>query len=218
MNARNLMIFGDSYSTYSGYIPQGYGTYYCKDGREDGAPASKMAFEDTWWAKLIADKGFHLVRNDSWTGATICHTGYDGADCSKTKSFICRYHNLRDSGFFKNNRIDVLLLFGGTNDSWANSPLGKLKNGEITEGELYYVLPAITYLLQELKRVLPTTKMYFILNDELKQEIVHHIKAESSRLGICIVELSGIAKEGGHPTALGMDAIYRQVKTILDRE
>ena len=65
MNDLNLMIFGDSYSTYGGCIPEGYGTYYCKEGREDGAPASKIAFEDTWWAKLIADKGFHLVRNDS---------------------------------------------------------------------------------------------------------------------------------------------------------
>lgn len=218
MNACNLMIFGDSYSTYGGYIPEGYGTYYCKDGREDGAPASKMAFEDTWWAKLIADKGFHLVRNDSWTGATICHTGYDGADCSKTKSFICRYHNLRNSRFFESNKIDVLLLFGATNDSWANSPLGVAKKENITESDLYCVLPAITYLLQELKGVLPKTKIYFIINDELRKEIVRHIKAESSRLGIGIVELSGIVKEGGHPTALGMDAIYRQVKAILDRE
>ena len=216
MNVLNLMIFGDSYSTYEGYIPDGYGTYYCKNGREDGAPASKMDVENTWWAKLIADKGFHLVRNDSWTGATICHTGYDGADCSKTKSFICRYHNLLHSGFFKNNEIDILLLFGATNDSWANSPLGEIKKDDITDNDLYFVLPAITYLLQELKWVLPKTKIYFIINDELKQEIADHIKGESKRLGIEIVELSGIVKEGGHPTVEGMETIYRQVKKNLD--
>ena len=95
------MILGDSYSTYEGYIPEGYGTYYCKNGREDGSPASKIDFENTWWAKLIADKGYKLVVNDSWTGATICYTGYDGTDCSQTKSFIRRYYNMLNSGFFK---------------------------------------------------------------------------------------------------------------------
>lgn len=214
----NLMIFGDSYSTYEGYIPQGYGTYYCKNGREDGAPASKIDLENTWWAKLIKEKDFNLVRNDSWTGSTICHTGYDGADCSKTKSFIFRYHNLLESGFFNNNEIDVLLIFGATNDSWANSPLGDKKTENITSQDLYFVFPAITYLLQELKRVLPKTDVYFIINDELKQEIVSHIKSECARLSISTVELSGIVKEGGHPTVEGMDAIYKQVKKALDKE
>ncbi|MBR2448755.1 MAG: hypothetical protein IKB30_01395 [Clostridia bacterium] len=214
----NLMIFGDSYSTYEGYIPEGYGTYYCKNGREDGAPASKIDFENTWWAKLIADKGYNLVVNDSWTGATICYTGYDGADCSQTKSFIRRYHNMLSSGFFEKNQIDMLLLFGATNDSWANSPLGEVKTDNITHEDLYFVFPAITYLLQELKRVLPQTKIYFIINDELKDEIVSHIKSETKRFGIETIELSEVKKEGGHPTVEGMDTIYRQIKSFLDKE
>ena len=214
----NLMIFGDSYSTYEGYIPKEYGTYYCKNGREDGAPASKIDFENTWWAKLIKEKGFNLVRNDSWTGATICYTGYDGTDCSQTKSFIRRYYNLLNSGFFEENKIDTLLLFGATNDSWANSPLGDKKTDNITHEDLYFVFPAITYLLQELKRVLPNTKIYFIINDELKDEIAHHIKSDAQRLGVETIELFGIVKEGGHPTVEGMDAIYKQVKNYLDKE
>ena len=28
MNFGNVMIFGDSYSTYSGHIPEGYAVYY----------------------------------------------------------------------------------------------------------------------------------------------------------------------------------------------
>ena len=214
----NLMIFGDSYSTYEGYIPEGYGTYYCKNGREDGAPASKIDFENTWWAKLIKQKNFNLVRNDSWTGSTICHTGYDGADCSKTKSFIFRFHNLLETGFFDNNKIDLLLIFGATNDSWANSPLGEVKTEKFTNEDLFFVFPAITYLLQELKKVLAKTEIYFIINDELKPEIVNHIKSESKRIGINIVELSNIVKEGGHPTVIGMESIYQQVKKALDKE
>ena len=62
------------------------------------------------------------------------------------------------------------------------------------------------------------TKIYFIINDELKDEIVSHIKSETKRLGIETIELSGVEKEGGHPTVEGMDAIYRQVKNFLEKE
>ena len=88
------------------------------------------------------------------------------------------------SGFFEKNQIDMLLLFGATNDSWANSPLGDKKTDNITHEDLYFVFPAITYLLQELKRVLPNTKIYFIISDELKDEIAHHIISEAQRLGV----------------------------------
>jgi len=29
---KNILIFGDSYSTYEGYIPEGYPTYYSSQG------------------------------------------------------------------------------------------------------------------------------------------------------------------------------------------
>ena len=32
MNARNLMIFGDSYSTFENYVPSGYAVYYFEKG------------------------------------------------------------------------------------------------------------------------------------------------------------------------------------------
>ena len=47
---------------------------------------------------------------------------------------------------------------------------------------------------------------------------VNHIKMESKRLGVNIVELYGIVKEGGHPTVIGMESIYEQVKNALDKE
>lgn len=44
----NIMIFGDSYSTYEGYIPDGYATYYCPNGRVNTSLVSKIAYQDTW--------------------------------------------------------------------------------------------------------------------------------------------------------------------------
>ena len=208
----NFMIFGDSYSTYEGYIPDGYATYYCPNGRVNTALVSKMAYQDTWWARLIDKCNFNLVRNDSWSGSTICHTGYGGEDCSQTKSFICRYKKLLEGGFFENKDIDILFVFGGTNDSWADSPLGeKMDVANIKESDLYYVRPAITYFLEGLKKTVPKTKIYFILNDELKEEIVFYVISEANRLGVEYIQLSGIEKDSGHPTIKGMETIYQQV-------
>ena len=101
----NLMIFGDSYSTYAGMIPEGYAVYYSKEGRGDPEfMVTKMEAEDTWWMRLINATDATLVQNNSWSGSTVGYTGYSG-DCSHTSSFIYRYRQLKERGFFKENRI-----------------------------------------------------------------------------------------------------------------
>ena len=40
----NFVIYGDSYSTYKGYIPQGYPTYYTPDE----VPPTDTVFEENW--------------------------------------------------------------------------------------------------------------------------------------------------------------------------
>lgn len=49
-----------------------------------------------------------MKRNNSYSGSTVCHTGYQKADYSD-RSFATRMDNLGNP--------DVLLVFGGTNDS-----------------------------------------------------------------------------------------------------
>lgn len=168
---------------------------------------------------MIDKCNFTLLRNDSWSGSTICHTGYGGEDCSQTKSFICRYKKLLEDGFFENKDMDMLFVFGGTNDSWADSPLGeKIEATNIKDSDLYYVRPAITYFLEGLKKNLPKTKIYCILNDELKEEIVSYMISESSRLGVEYIQLSEVEKDSGHPTVKGMERIYQQVLEAISCE
>ena len=92
---KNVMIFGDSYSTYDGYIPKGYAVYYA-DMECDNTDVRKV--EETWWHRVCSDLSLHLVRNDSWSGSTLCNTGYNG-DCSETNSFIYRMETLEEKGF-----------------------------------------------------------------------------------------------------------------------
>ena len=97
MNFGNVVIFGDSYSTYEGYIPEGYLSYYEKDATE-GTDIRDVS--ETWWHLLMAQTDSTLVLNDSWSGSTMCYTGYNNTDCSKTSSFIYRFRKLLSEGFF----------------------------------------------------------------------------------------------------------------------
>ena len=100
MTFNNVLIFGDSYSTFEGYIPQGYDVYYTKNGDNDVKSVDK-----TWWYSLITETNSKLVLNDSWSGSTIGYTGYGNSDCSKSSSFIRRLRKLSEEGFFENNTM-----------------------------------------------------------------------------------------------------------------
>lgn len=204
MNFGKVLIFGDSYSTYSGYIPEGNAAYYPTS--VEGRP-KLGGVEDTWWYSLIKETGSELVLNDSWSGSTIGYRGYSGSDTSTTSSFIKRLRKMKENGFFTANKIDTVFIFGATNDNWADAPIGKTKYKNIRESDLYEVLPAICYFLENVKELLPAARVIFIINSELKYEIVTGIKRASKHYSVESVLLSDIDKQSGHPTALGMARI-----------
>ena len=208
MNSQRIMIFGDSYSTYEGYIPEGYAVYY--SGHRENEPDVSSA-NKTWWGRILESTDSTLVQNNSWSGSTIGYTGYNNADCSGSSSFIYRFRKLAAEGFFKNNKIDTLFVFGGTNDSWSGAPLGELKYDNIEESDLFFVLPAIAHLAEELAKALPSTKIVFIANCDIKSEITDAMREVCEHYGLVFVALSGIDKLNSHPTELGMEQIYKQV-------
>ena len=205
----NFMIFGDSYSTHEGHIPEGYACYYSDEGRPDN-PVTKMTVADTWWMRMIARTGAKLLLNNSWSGSTIGYTGYNG-DCSTSSSFIYRYRKLAESGFFAQNKLDTVFVFGGTNDSWSNAPLGEEQYGDWQESDLFNVLPAICYFMHTLKENHPTVRLVFIANCDIKDEVVACIQNAAARYGVEVVTLGGIDKDKGHPTVRGMEEICNQV-------
>lgn len=210
----NFVIFGDSYSTHKDYIPKEYPFYYCDGGRSLGEPWTKTEVGETWWGRLMEKTDAKLILNNSWSGSTIGYTGYDG-DCSTSSSFIYRYRQLQASGFFKENRIDTIFVFGGTNDSWSEAPLGSVQFGDWEESDLFRVLPAICYFMDRLKRDHPNARVVFIANCDIKPEIVDCMRTAAGRLGVELVELSGIDKVSRHPTPLGMAQICEQIIKVL---
>ena len=210
----NAIIFGDSYSTFEGFLPEGYAAHYSEKRTND---TDVIKVSDTWWHQVVTQANLNLILNDSWSGSTIGYTGYDNADCSQTSSFIYRLDKLTKEGFFEKNEINTVFVFGGTNDSWANAPIGTIKYDDFQKQDLYSVLPAICYFFKTLKSTLPKADIYCMINTELKPEIADCFKKACEKYGITKITFDQIDKTCGHPTVKGMKVIKDSVLNALKR-
>ncbi len=206
----NIIIFGDSYSTYLGYNPEGYDIYYPRENGQHGVDS----VDKTWWKMLANEKDYKIVLNNSWSGSTMCNTGYNG-DCSKTSSFIHRLEELIEKGFFRNNKIDRVFVFGATNDDWTGNPCGEQKLSGWSRQDLFVALPGIAYFLYKLKSVLGKDKIHFIINSDLGEKLEKGIKEICEHYGISYTLLQNIEKLEAHPTFNGMQQIKEQVMKNL---
>lgn len=205
---QNIFIMGDSYSTYQGYNPEGYLVYY-SDERTD-APIVR-GVEKTWWHILDQKSGISLKLNDSCSGSTVCNTVR--AVLPLSSSFVNRMDKYISENFFADNKIDTMLIFGGTNDSWMDTAVGTLKYADWTDDELKCVLPAFCYVIGRAKTVVE--HVLVIINTELKEEITNGFVAACEKVGVKYLCLKDIDKESGHPTELGMQQIAEQVMACL---
>lgn len=203
-NKNNIFIMGDSYSTYEGHIPEGYCTYY-SDGRKESPVVGGV--EKTWWKIFSKENKLNIVLNDSFSGSTICNTVREGYALSS--SFVNRIDKYIADGFFAENKIGTMLIFGGTNDSWIDSPVGELKYADWTAEDLKCVLPAFCYLLDRAKQAVEN--VIVIINTDLKEEITNSFAEACEKLEITYLRLEDIDKENGHPTELGMRQISGQI-------
>lgn len=212
INGGSLSILGDSYSTYGLWIPEKNSVWYGING-EDGNNSQTNdvnSVTQTWWYKLCKKLGVSLMLNESYSGSTICNTGYSGGDASAT-SFIHRMIESIGQGNALKPKPNIIILFGGTNDSWANSPLGEIKYSEWTEDDLKNVLPAICYMFYYVQKWNPGSLILNIVNTDLKTDIVNGFREASEYYGIHNIELVYIEKQSGHPSINGMESICNQI-------
>ena len=157
---KKISILGDSYSTFYGYvIPAGNACWYGVPGEKKENDVKQV--EETWWYRFIDEHGYKLECNNSYSGATICHTGYDKADFSD-RSFVTRMDSLGNP--------DIIFIFGATNDCWAGAPLGEYKYERWAKEDLYQFRPAMAYMLDHMIDRYPNVEIYFLLNSDLKEE------------------------------------------------
>ena len=193
---KKVLILGDSYSTYKGIIPSNYSTFY-PDANNDVS-----SVEQTWWSLYIKAKGYELEKNDSWGGTTICGTGYGRMDSSRS-NFISRVDSLGNP--------DIIFVFGGTNDAWANSPVGEYQYSDWTKDDCKNFRPALACLLDMLQKRYPKASIYSILNSELREPINESFREICKHYNVQLIELHDIEKQNGHPSVSGMKSICDQL-------
>lgn len=202
---KGVAILGDSYSTFEGYVsPDTNYVWYFAKPNPDLTDVSSP--QQLWWHVLLRDKGMRLVTNNSFSGSTVCNTGYNGDDYS-ARSFLARASNLGSP--------DVILVLGATNDTWAGAPIGEYVYENPTPEQLYSYRPALAALFQSLLDRYPGVEIHFILNSELSPEINESTATICDHYGINLIRLTDIDKRAGHPTVLGMRQIAEQVAPHL---
>ena len=202
---KSVSILGDSYSTYEDYMTPSTNElwYYAKNGEKK---TDVTDVTQTWWHQVIKENGWKLCLNNSYSGATISYSGYDGNDYS-ARSFNTRMDNL--------GCPDIIFIFGATNDSWAGSPIGDYKYEGITKADLYQFRPALAHMLKWMKNRYINTEIYFILNTELKESINTSVKTICEHYGIPVIVLNEVDKMSGHPSVKGMRQIADDVNKFV---
>ncbi len=201
---KSVSILGDSYSTFENFVePSGNALWYFN--RPDPNLTDVDNVKQTWWHQFISGNGYRLEKNNSFSGSTICNTGYNGEDYTD-RSFITRMSNLGSP--------DLLLIFGATNDSWANSPIGEFVWSDWTPEQLKSFRPALAYMLSFVADRYPNTDIVYIINDGLKPEITSSIVEACNHYSIPYIQLKDIDKTAGHPNVKGMKQIAEQLRQL----
>ena len=211
MGFGRVLIIGDSYSTFKGYNPEGYAFWYPQGGGS-GAETDVKAVEETWWHMLMKETGSTLVLNDSYSGSTVCSTERESIPGTH---FNLRADRMIRDGFFKNNEIDTIFVFGGTNDSWIDSPIGEIKYGEITEADIKAILPAFSALLAKLTEEAPDSRIIPLINSDIKKEIAEGFEEICRHFGLSYIRFEELDKLSGHPSKRGMEKIKNEVLRLL---
>ena len=208
---KNMFIMGDSYSTYEGYIPEGYEPFY-GDNKYDVCGVKSV--DDTWWRQVANKCDYNILLNDSWSGSTICNS-IRPTD-PEEYTFVRRIDKYIADGYFDNNTVETFFIFGATNDSWRDCPIGENKYEDFTEGDLDYVLPAFSYLVTKIKSQKNIKRVVAIINSGLKPEITNGMIDACKHHQIEYVALADIDKCSGHPTKLGMAQICDQIINVIE--
>lgn len=201
---KSVSVLGDSYSTFEGYLTPDTNAVWYFDRTEDKTDVRRV--EQTWWHLLASRHGLRLCVNNSFSGSTVCNTGYGDADYSD-RSFCTRLSNL--------GCPDIILVFGATNDSWAGVPVGEYKYGEWKRADLYTFRPAMAFMLDRLQKRYPNVQLAFILNDGLSDGITGSCIEICRHYGVKCIRLKDIDKKNGHPSVKGMQQIEQQVAGAL---
>ena len=203
---RTFSVLGDSYSTYAGFIPSGNVTWYptSAPGEGLGLQNDVDSVKQCWWHLFANEAKCTLIQNESWSGACICYDSYGGGTTDgKTKSFVQRVSKV--------GKPDLVIIEGGTNDSWAGASMGNYKYSDWTESDFETYRPSLAYVLNYVQEHNPGSTIIFMLNNGLSQEIIESTETICAYYNVNLLKLNNINKQSNHPSKAGMIQIKNQL-------
>lgn len=206
-----VTIFGDSYSTFEGYLTPATNEswYYTENNPRRDKNNDVTKVEQTWWWQVIERMNWKLEMNNSYSGSTVGYFGYQNENY-QPRSFNTRVENLGEP--------DVILSCCITNDSWTGEKLGNYKYANWTENDMWYFRPAMARLLSTMKQNYPMAKIYIIQNTQLKPEFCESLQIICKHYGVPVIILKDIDKQDGHPSIKGHKDMAEQVVNYIKNE
>lgn len=217
----NVMIMGDSISTYHGYTYGQYGVlgqaWYGKE--QDNTDLTGV--HQTWWNILMSNMDANLVYNRSCSGSTIADATWpNGVYTQKWNSFndrldeVLSHDELQMFGYTPAD-IDTFIFFGGTNDNNVAS-IGEAKYSGWTDEDLKYFAPAYCRYIATVKENFPNAKIVSLVDTTLTQVADTQI-AINEHYGITTVTINGFDEVAPHPTVKGMRQIEETLRIALSK-
>lgn len=148
---KNVSIYGDSISTFAGYIPEGNATYYT------GLNAGVASVNDTWWKKTIDALGLSLLVNNSWSGRAV----------SSVRDSISAHAT--DAGYKEENVLqlksgttlpDIIIVKLGINDFNSGAVLGDYDGSSALPTDPTKFLDAYAIMLNLIMTNFPLADVY----------------------------------------------------------
>ncbi len=213
----NVIVMGDSISTFEGHSYELGQFWYYDGGREDNM-TDVTAVEETWWDILMSNCDGKLLRNQSCSGSTFVEARYKGGEFEKAyNSFWDRLNRyLLQTDFFENKTVDTFIFFGGTNDNNA-SAMGEVMYEGWTDEDLKYFAPAYAHYIYRVKETCPDALLVSIVDTTLAQ-VADTMKEINAHYGVLTVEIDGFDEIAPHPTVKGMKEIERTLREALKKE
>lgn len=187
-------IIGDSISTCSGYIPEGFASFY-------PYPTADVDLPLTWWMRTITALGGTLLINNSYSGTCV-----SSGNSNDTKN-MSRLEHLVING----EAPDVILIYMGSNDCASSYvTVGQFDTGY---KEMIDNLQTLCPNSEIVLCTLATSPFYTVTNQISYNEV---IKKYASEYNLKLVDLASVSLEGhlvdsAHPGSTGMELIANEI-------
>ena len=204
VGGKTFSILGDSWSAYRNEIPKGNWGYYPKLDVDD---VSQM-----WWSIVDAETNYTLVSPNGYAGGSI------SMNCAESRGvrspFLARVNELGDSD------LDFVIILGGANDEFFDTPIGEYKYSDFTEEDLYDFRPACAALITDLRTAYPNADILWVGESVTSEDYLTSIETRCQHMDIPFIYPNpGPTITANHPTKAGQrtlaDAVISYIETYL---